>query len=234
MQSTPERLGEAFERARRHWRRHQPGEALKLPKAAALPRLTVAISRESGTRGDSVARAVGAKLDWPVYGRELIQKIAEEAGLRTELLESFDEKQTHWLLECLQSLGGKSSISGSGFAKHLAEVVAGLAAHGRCVILGRGAASILPQSATLRVRLVAPRSARIKRIAEKLGVSEREATQVADQTDAQRTEFVRSHFHKDPSDVHLYDLVLNTDRFTNEQCAELISVATGHLASCPS
>lgn len=227
MQTTPERLGEAFERARRHWRRRQPGETLEVPKADVQPALTVAISRESGTRGDSIAHAVGAKLGWPVYGRELIQKISEETGLRTELLESFDEKQSHWLLECLQSLGGETPTTRAGFAKHLAEIVVGLAAHGRCVILGRGAAVILPESATLRVRLVAPRSARIKRIAEKLGVSEREATRMAEQTDAQRTEFVRSHFHKDPNDVHLYDLVINTARFSDDQCAKVISAAMG-------
>jgi cytidylate kinase len=77
------------------------------------------------------------------------------------------------------------------------------------------------------VRLVAPRNARIKRVAEKLGVSEHEAAHIAEQTDAQRAEFVRSHFHKDSCDVHLYDLVINTARFTNEQCAELISAAIG-------
>lgn len=227
MKSTPERFGEAFERARRHWQRRQPGETLELPKVGLQPCLTVAISRESGARGESIAHAVGAKLDWPVYGRELIEKISAETGLRTELLESFDEKQSNWLLETLESLGGKSATTSAGFARHLAEVVAGLAAHGRCVILGRGATAILPESTTLRVRLVAPRNVRIKRVAEKLGVSEREAAHVAEQTDAQRAEFVRSHFHKDASDVHLYDLVLNTARFNNEQCAELISAAIG-------
>lgn len=229
MKTTPERLGEAFEQARRHWRHRRPGETLEVAHPAVQPRLTIAISRESGAGGGEIARAVGTRLDWPVYDRELLQKIAEEMGLRTELLESVDEKQSNWILESLAAFADSRRISSAGFAQHLAETLLALAAHGDCILVGRGAGVILPESTTLRVRLVAPLKARIARMRQKSGISENEAARRVDQTDAQRKEFVSSHFHKDVSDVHHCDLLLNTARFSTDQCADLIVAALRQL-----
>lgn len=47
--------------------------------------------------------------------------------------------------------------------------------------------------------------------------------------DRQRVQFVREHFNKDTTDPSLYDLVLNTERFSVEQCADLIVEALHRL-----
>lgn len=87
---------EAFERARSHWR-HGAAKS-----KSVAPAYTITISRESGAGGAAVAREVGRLLDWPVYDRELLERIAAEAGLHAELLETLDEKRSHWLTEILQ------------------------------------------------------------------------------------------------------------------------------------
>lgn len=69
MKTTPERLAEAFTRARQHWKRRRPGEILDLPTAPLKPRFSIAISREAGAGGATVAQSVGRRLDWPVYHR---------------------------------------------------------------------------------------------------------------------------------------------------------------------
>ncbi len=230
MQTTPERLGEAFERARRHWRMKR-AEPLQLPAAAPATALTVAISRECGAGGEAVAQALGARLGWPVYDRELVEKIAEETGLRTELVESVDEKRSSWLLECLQSFGGEKTLGSSEFARRLTETLLALAAHGQSIIVGRGATVILPGETSLHVRLVAPLRVRIARVKEKLGLSEHEAERRIADSDAERNGFVRAHFHVDPTDVHLYDLVLNTGRLSPPECAELIAAAAQQLSA---
>ena len=40
--------------------------------------------------------------------------------------------------------------------------------------------------------------------------------------DAQRAEFLLTHFHRQPGDVHLYDMILNTSLLGEELCADLI------------
>jgi len=224
MQTTPERLGEALQRARRQWR-HRPSEPLTLPPAARQVGFTIAISRESGAGGASVAREVGSQLDWPVYDRELLEKISDETGLQMELLESLDEHETNRTAEWLDSLFGVKTVTSAQFGRRLVQTLSALAAHGRCVIVGRGAAVILPESTTLRVRLVAPRKTRIARMKAKLGLAEQAVASRVDEIDSLRAEFVRSHFRKEVNDVHHYDIVLNTERFSVAQCADLIVAA---------
>src|SRR5438270_914448 len=83
---------------------------------------------------------VAAQLGWPVYDYELVQRIAGEMGLRTRLLESVDERQASWVQEALEGFTSEPSVSQSRYVEHLAQTLLSLAAHGRCVIVGRGAA----------------------------------------------------------------------------------------------
>jgi cytidylate kinase len=66
-------------------------------------------------------------------------------------------------------------------------------------------------------------------MSRKLGVSEEEAAVKVAAIDRQRVQFVREHFNKDTTDPSLYDLVLNTERFSVEQCADLIVEALHRL-----
>jgi hypothetical protein len=43
--------------------------------------------------------------------------------------------------------------------------------------------------------------------------------------DEMRNQFVATHFHRHPGDVHQYDLVLNTSLLGEDVCAELIAQA---------
>ena len=74
-------LAEAVVRADQHWQvRHQEGDAGS--EKAAAPAFTIALSREAGTYGAAIARAVADRLSWPVYDSELMQRIANELGVR--------------------------------------------------------------------------------------------------------------------------------------------------------
>src|SRR5262249_8116953 len=81
---------------------------------------------------------------------------------------------------------------------------------------------ILPAGTTLRVRLVAIREDRIAATCLRLGVSAQEAARWVEQTEKERTAFIRDHFQQDPTDPRRYDLVLNTSRWSIPECAELI------------
>lgn len=97
------------------------------------------------------------------------------------------------------------------------------------MIVGRGASVILPESTTLRVRLVAPRKTRVARIQAKSGQPADVVAHRIDEVDRQRAEFIRTQLHKDVNDVHHYDLVINTERITVAECADLIVSALKQL-----
>jgi cytidylate kinase len=232
--SQSERRMEALVKVLQHWETRRKAEANQPGGSCASSRaFTIALSRESGARGTSTAREVGTRLGWTVYDHELLERIAQEMKLRTSLLESVDEKRVSWLQECVEALASVPSVSGSAYVRHLTETLLSLAAHGECVIVGRGAAQVLPAETTLRVRLVAPREWRVRAMSQKLGVSREEATRQVERIDRERVGFVRDQFHKEATDPRQYDLVLNSSRFTVGECADLIVEALHRLQAHP-
>ncbi len=76
------------------------------PLRQAPPAFAIALSREAGTRAGDIAREIGARLAWPVFDRELIERVADDLGLRSSLLEAVDEKQISWIQESVESFRG--------------------------------------------------------------------------------------------------------------------------------
>jgi cytidylate kinase len=216
-----ERRADALELAIKHWGT-QEAEAAGTTPARPPTKFTIALSREAGARGSTIAQRVGQLLGWPVYDRELIQKIADEKGLRTRLLESIDEKRSNWLQKCLEGLVIGPRVSEGAYLRYLSETMFSLAALGDCIIVGRGAAQVLPPDSTLRVRLIAPEKERITFISKRFALSEKDATQWVRQTDHDRNRFVKDYFHVDAGDLTNYDLVINVSRFSPEGAAHVI------------
>src|SRR5581483_5036620 len=115
------------------------------------------------------------------------------------------------------------------FIHRLVKTLLSLSAKGSCVVVGRGAPLVMPPERTLRVRVVASKQDRVRKIREHLGLSSEAAAEWVEKTDRERIGFAKDHFHKDPTDAHLYDLVLNTSRFSFEECADFIVGALERL-----
>ena len=193
------------------------------------PPLCVAISREVGAGATTIAREIGRRLGWAVYDHELLEQMAREMNIRVSLLESVDERHVPWLQESLEAFGATNTVSESSYVQRLVETLFALAAHGRCVIVGRGAAMILPESTTLRVRLIAPLEFRVAVMSRQLGTSHDEAARYIERTERERIRFVRDHFQRDVTDHQAYDLAVNTARFTAPEVAAMIERAVEHL-----
>jgi cytidylate kinase len=218
LQVVVERITEALSRAQKDWQSARR-EADQEPQTQHY---SIAIAREAGTPGSAVAHEIGTRLGWVVYGHELVERIAHEMGVRVSLVESLDEKRQHWLRESLQALGSGPPASEAAYVHRLSETILSLGAHGRSVIIGRGAAQILPAQTTLRVRLIGPREERIAHAMRQHSLTHREASHWIDATDRERRRFVRSHFQKDPAEPGGYDLTLNAFRWSVRGCAEVV------------
>ena len=219
-------MGETLGQLCRHWKEKRTAAADRLdPGVATTQFLTVALSREAGTQGTAVGHEVGTRLGWPVYDHELLERISKDMGVRTSLLESIDEQRISWLREAFESLFTVPIVSDLAYVHHLAKTILALGAEGKCIIVGRGSAFILPAETTLRVHLMAPREARLVMLGQLRGISHEEAARQLDTIDRERQRFVREYFHKDPSDLRHFHLVLDVARFGVSGCAELIVAA---------
>jgi cytidylate kinase len=228
------RLGSTVERLSQHWeskRKKEAGEG-----HSGVPHFSIALEREAGTLGTSLAVELGKRLGWQVYDHELLERIAEDMGVRVALLESVDEKRQSWILESVEAFlsapeksAWVSSVSECAYVRHLVETVLALAAHGNCIIVGRGAAFILPCETTLRVRLVGPVTTRIANLSRTLDVSEEEASRRIQTIDRERKHFIWDHFLKDPTECRHYDMVLNVGRFSLAAEAAIIIESLNQL-----
>jgi hypothetical protein len=112
-------------------------------KAGTTPPLTIAVNRQAGSRGADIARLAGARLGWPVYDHELLERIAAEKGLHARLVEQLDERRLSWvegIIVAYASAGGREGA----YLQALLQLFGSLGKMGHCIIVGRGAAHALP------------------------------------------------------------------------------------------
>jgi cytidylate kinase len=199
------------------------GDRGPAPAPPARPvSLTVAISREAGSRGGSIARRAAAKLGWQVYTQELLEYLSQETALRQELVDAVAAAEARWAEERLEQLWREQNVSQHPSISNLARIALTLAAQGEVVFLGRGAGCILPPASTLHVRIIAPLVDRIAYMSQWLRLTVEEAAEQVRLRDERRADFVATHFHRQPSDIYQYDLLLNSSLLGEELCADLI------------
>ncbi len=222
-------VSQLVDRAVRQWDSRREAAAAQALATSPPIAFTIALEREAGTQGTAVAHEVGKRLGWQVWDHELLEKVAEDMGLRSRLLKSVDERQQSWLVEIAEAFLSAPVVSRSSppvteieYVDHLVKVVLTLGIHGECVIVGRGASFILAPETTLRVRLIGPERDRISELARTKGISQAEATREVRTLDRERTNFVRKNFSRDSTDPRQYDLILNAPRLTVTQRAEVI------------
>src|SRR5438132_11410740 len=202
------------------------GDRAPRPTASALPAaLTIAVSRETGSHGGTIAHRAARKLGWTVYNQELLEYIAQEGAFRQGVKENQTPAAAQWAEHRLELLLREHKLSPHPSISELARVVLALGAQGECVLIGRGAGRILPAESTLDVRIIAPLPDRIAYMSQRLRLSLDAAAEEVKQRDRQRAEFVSTHFQRQPADIYQYDLILNSSHLGEEVCAELIAQA---------
>jgi cytidylate kinase len=199
------------------------GDRGAIPTTAEVPAgLTVAVSREAGARGGTIAAAVGRKLGWQIYDQELLEYATNESPLHQELIDGLSPIARQWVDTRLDQLLREQSISQNPSVMEMVRAVLTLGARGNSVLVGRGAGTVLPNQTTLNVRIVAPLADRIAYMSQWLRLTVEEATERIRQRDTQWADFLGVHFHKAPGELYSYDLILNSSLLGEDVCTALI------------
>jgi hypothetical protein len=186
---------------------------------AALHRLIhpyVAISREAGIDADAFAHELSARLGWQVLDREVLDFLAEDKKWSRYALECVDERPASWFTETLGKWLDRTLVTQAEYLRALAHVFALAAQHQSTVFVGRGAQFILPRESGLAVRLIASRAVRANNVVAERHCTRLTALRLIAKQDAERRQFIQSHYHHDVADPALYDMVINLDHFSTE------------------
>jgi CMP/dCMP kinase len=183
----------------------------------------VAVSRQFGSGGARVGRALAQRLGFQYADREILASAARTLKCEAADLEPLEERTASvWeRIGTLFALGAPDtpyippslpSVTEAQLFEVEQRVIKAIAAHGHAVIVGRGAAHILGDSRdVLRVFLHAPLQDRITMAMSEYGFADREAAAaVVRDSDLTRGRFVRTLTGKDWCDATLYDVTLDT------------------------
>ncbi len=201
------------------------------------PKIIITINRECGSGGGEIANLLGEKLGIKVYGRAMLQSIAEKFDMTIENMDRIKAQKNNWwndFCRFYQQFGASSQTSTSSDAHPQAtpltlyyaeaRLLRELAEQESCIIIGRVGFHIFRDYPNaLHLLIMADRDARIARIAAKQHLSPEEAADVIDSIDKARDTYVKTVADTSRYDARNYDFVLNVSHFSTEQVAQFIA-----------
>ena len=178
----------------------------------------ITISRQNGSLGDEIADALAARLGTIVISRKYaldnffgeinpgtLDRLNESAKFFDMTLPGSDRTYADILVERIRVLASESKD------KDL-------------VILGMGGSVLLSGfPGAIHVRVTASETTRLNTIARKYRITADEANEVLDIGDRKHRKFVRTVYGKDITAPEQFDLILNTDRLSVDECVDAIA-----------
>jgi cytidylate kinase len=203
----------------------------------------ITIEREYGCGGGDIARLVANRLGWKLWDQQLTEEIARLAHCPKTVVEEREEKNDPLYYRLFKSfLRGSyegsinapklNLVDSETILKTTKRVVEHIAEKGNCIIVGRGSQQFLKSRPdTLRVFLYAPREDKVRRLLSR-GKSEKEAEELVDSVDRERTDFIQKYFNVDWPDRPIYHTMLNTA--IGDECSAnmILSLVQTYEARC--
>jgi cytidylate kinase len=201
------------------------------------PRPFVTLSRETCAGATTVGQALVPMLDealgepgqpWVFLDKNLIAHALAQRNLPARLAEYLPEDKISEINGIIGELAGLHPPLWE-LEQEVLETILQLAQVGRVILVGR-ASFVITKSlpAGFHVRLVASEEVRTRRMMGLLNCSEAVARDQLRKADRGRRRYLQARFGDNPEDVHLYDLVINTDRISAETTARIIVDALRH------
>ena len=213
----------------------------------------ITISREHGSGGAEIGRRVAKILGYDYVDKELITEVAKMANVPESEVEKLDEKGEDPIIYFLKErfvedepqtvseypneyddneskeIQKKKEINIFDRDKQLKlfqAVIESVWERDNAVIIGRKANVILAYKPnTLRVRIIAPLEKRLKRVMQIEHLSQDDALRLIRETDGHRERYAKQYYDVAWDNPRLYDIIINTEKLSNEDAACLITEA---------
>jgi cytidylate kinase len=181
----------------------------------------ITLEREYGCGGSEIAQRLAERLGWKLWDELLTREIAHLAHCSQSVVEQREERTDPLYYRLMKSFM-RGSYEGSlnapklnlvdseNILKITQRVVLHAASRGDSVIVGRGSQLFLKDRPdTMRVFLYAQRDAKVRRLLAR-GKSDKEAQELVDTVDRERSNFLEKYFRVEWPDRAIYHLMINT------------------------
>jgi cytidylate kinase len=207
----------------------------------------ITLSRQLESGGDEVARLLCEKLGYTYFDKKAMAQLGQEMGLAAAVAESAAEfKPTpvglleRWFSSTPRITDGNDPSTWTFRARidalqeltiaNLVDIIQAGYRKGNAVIVGRGGmATLQDKPDVLHVRILAPTSLRVKRLAEHERISQEEAQKRIRERDVSDVDWIKRYFGLDSHEPSLFDIIINTAKYTPADAADLIIKALAAL-----
>ncbi len=197
-------------------------------------KIQITVARQYGSGGRMVGEKLAELLGYRYVDRELVTLAAQKSGYAPEILNRADEKSAGSLLYTLAMGSNMYGMHGGGVHLEMpindklfmvqSDIIKELANETSCVFVGRCADYVLSEyPGRISVFLYASSEARIARIAEEHGLTEREAADVIAKTDKRRMNYYSFYTGGVWGRYENYHLMLDTSVLGIDKTAEVIA-----------
>ena len=189
---------------------------------------SLAIEREFGSGGREIGIQVAKKAGIPYYDSNLLLEAAEKYGISIGKLQDYDEAGSGSLLYNLaMAVDYTQGIDRSEVYEiqyGVKETIKQLQRNGPAVFVGRCATEILKyRPDVVRTYIYSSNEKKkISRIMRTEALSEEQARKLMAKKDRSRKNYFRFFTEKDWKDRNNYDLELNTDMISVDDCSDIL------------
>jgi cytidylate kinase len=198
----------------------------KITQRDASP-ANITISREFGCEGYPLAEALKKHLteksskNWMIYDDALIKSLQANQDLSQHLLKNYGERNK-FLDDLLDMVASHWQSEEDGF-RQMTQFIFSLAKKGHGIFVGRGAFSVIKNLKNCyHIRLKAPLSFRAQKLAERLNISEDEASNLAVEKEIERTRFIKRFLNTDFESAHFHVIYDNHKMSVNEMAENFL------------
>ncbi len=192
----------------------------------------VTISRQAGSGGVKFGRLLAEHLNqrnpdehpWNSLDRELVERIAADTHLSTDLIDSLEKSSHTWIEEFLGGLSHTDrSPSELAVFRRVMETMRALARAGHVILVGMaGELMTRNMPGGVRVRIIAPFEWRVRNLARNDGLDEGEAREKVRLLDRDRDAFVAKFWPHLCEHPQVFHLTLNASMLSEEQMAQCV------------
>ncbi len=197
-----------------------------------MDNFVITIGRFCGSGGSIVAKMLAERLGVEVYDRNILSLASSDSGITEDAFEAADENLRSSLLYRVSRSAfdgqaidpeGASNTANTNLYNYQAKVIKGLADSSSCVIIGRCADYVLrDRYNVLRVFVASDRESCAERESKRGKMPLSEARKMVDKVDRRRGDYYRFYTGQQWADPRRFDICLNTDVYSFEQCVDMI------------
>ena len=199
-----------------------------------MDNFVVTITRSCGSGGSIIANLLAKQLNIKVYDKELLKLASDDSGINERLFAMVDEDTKKSILYKVSKRVYNGELippesndftSNDNLFNYQAKVLKELAKENSYIVIGRGADYVLRDNKNvIKIFVHANNEECILREMKRLGMERKEAEEWINKTNIDRGIYYRYHTGQKWRDAENYDLILNTSRFSYDECVEIIKM----------